>query len=249
MFQMLLDSPNFASTDFSSIRFMVSGGAPLGQDILETFKVQKSIRIWEGYGLTEAGPNNFLANGKLGSVGHPMPHVDAKIVDPEGNEVPAGEEGEIWLRGPHICAGYWNKPEETAKAISGGWFKTGDFGRIDADGHFAIVGRLKDMIISGGANIYPAEIERAIEMHPAVAGVAVIGVPDDKWGEVGKAVVELHAKSTLRLEELKDFLSDRLGKFKIPKYMVAVDELPRTVASGKVQKFILKEKHGRADNQ
>ncbi len=248
MFQMLIDSPKFASTDFSSIRFMVSGGAPLGQDILETFKTRKSIRIWEGYGLTEAGPNNFLANGKLGSVGHPMPHVDAKIVDPDGNEVPAGEEGEIWLRGPHICAGYWNKPEESAKAISGGWFKTGDFGRIDADGHFAIVGRLKDMIISGGANIYPAEIERAIEMHPAVAGVAVIGVPDDKWGEVGKAVVEIQAGSTLSFEELKDFLSDRLGKFKIPKYMVAIDELPRTVASGKVQKFILKDKHGRADN-
>ncbi len=104
------------------------------------------------------------------------------------------------------------------------------------------------MIISGGANIYPAEIERAIETHPAVAGVAVIGVPDEKWGEVGKAIVELQPESTLSLEELRDFLADRMGKFKIPKYMVAVDELPRTVASGKVQKFVLKEKHGQADN-
>ncbi|NNL76580.1 MAG: long-chain fatty acid--CoA ligase, partial [Desulfobacterales bacterium] len=248
MFQMLMDSPKFASTDFSSIRFMVSGGAPLGQDILETFKTQKSIRIWEGYGLTEAGPNNFIANGKLGTVGHPMPHVDAKIVDPEDNEVPTGEEGEILLRGPHICAGYWHKPEETANAFVDGWFKTGDFGRIDSDGHFSIVGRLKDMIISGGANIYPAEIERAIETHSSVTGVAVIGVPDPKWGEVGKAIVELNPGSTLSFEELRDFLSDRLGKFKIPKYMVTVGELPRTVASGKVQKFILKDKHGRADN-
>ena len=248
MFQMLMDSAKFASTDFSRVRFMVSGGAPLGQDILETFKTQKSIRIWEGYGLTEAGPNNFIANGKLGTVGHPMPHVDVKIVDPDGNEVPAGEEGEILLRGPHICAGYWHKPEETAKAFSGGWFKTGDFGRVDSDGHFSIVGRLKDMIISGGANIYPAEIERAIETHPAVAGAAVIGVPDPKWGEVAKAIVELHPGSTLGFEGLRTFLSDRLGKFKIPKYMVVVDELPRTAASGKVQKFLLKDQHGRADN-
>jgi fatty-acyl-CoA synthase len=163
--------------------------------------------------------------------------------------VPAGEEGEILLRGPHICAGYWQKPEDTAKAFTRDWFKTGDFGRIDPDGHFAIVGRLKDMIISGGANIYPAEIERAVETHPAVAGVAVIGVPDAKWGEVGKAVVELHPGSTLSIEELQDYLSERLGKFKIPKYMVAVDELPRTAASEKVQKFILKDRHGRPDNE
>jgi fatty-acyl-CoA synthase len=248
MFQMLMDSPKFESIDFSKVRFMVSGGAPLGREILETFKTQKSIRIWEGYGLTEAGPNNFIANGKLGTVGHPMPHVDVKIVDAGGNDLPPGEEGEILLRGPHICAGYWNKPEETAKAFRGEWFKTGDFGRIDSDGHFSIVGRLKDMIISGGANVYPAEIERAIENHPAVAGVAVIGVPDPKWGEVGKAIVELNPGQTLNLKELQGFLSQRLGKFKIPKYMVAVSELPRTAASEKIQKFILKDKHGGADN-
>ena len=248
MFQMLIDSPRFPESDFSSVRFMVSGGAPLSRDIFEIFQQEKSIRIWEGYGLTEVGPNNFLANGKLGTVGHPMPHVDVKIVDANGNELPTGEEGEILLRGPHVCAGYWQKPEETAKAFTGRWFKTGDFGRVDSDGHHAIVGRLKDMIISGGANIYPAEIERAIETHPAVAGVAVIGVPDPKWGEVGKAIVELHPGRALSFEGLRDFLSDRLGKFKIPKYRVVVDELPRTAASGKVQKFLLTEQHGRADN-
>ena len=219
MFQMLMDSPKFVSTDFSNVRFMVSGGAPLGRNILETYKTKKSIRIWEGYGLTEAGPNNFIANGKLGAVGHPMPNVDVKIVDPEGNEVPVGEEGEILLRGPHICGGYWNKADETVRAFS------------------------------GGANIYPAEIERAIETHPAVAGVAVIGVPDPKWGEVGKAVVELERDEALSCGELQDFLGERLGKFKIPKYMVVVDELPRTAASGKVQKFKLKDKHGGADNK
>ena len=248
MFQMLIDSPKFPTTDFSSVRFMVSGGAPLSHDILETFKTRKSIRIWEGYGLTEVGPNNFLANGKPGTLGQPMPHVDVKIVDPRGNDLPAGEEGEILLRGPHTCAGYWNKPDETADAFANGWFKTGDLGRVDTDGHFSIVGRLKDMIISGGANIYPAEIERAIEAHPAVAGAAVIGVPDPKWGEVGKAIIELQPGKALTLEDLSNFLGQNLGKFKLPRYLSVVDTLPRTPASGKVQKFLLKEKHGSADN-
>jgi fatty-acyl-CoA synthase len=248
MFQMLLESPRFAATDFSSVRFMVSGGAPLGRDILAAFERQKSIRIWEGYGLTEVGPNNFLANGKPGTFGQPMPHVDVKLVDSQGNEVPVGEEGEILLRGPHTCAGYWKKPEATAKAFAGDWFNTGDLGQVDSDGHFSIVGRLKDMIISGGANIYPAEIERSIEEHPVVAGAAVIGVPDAKWGEVGKAIVELKPGASLTLETLSSFLKDRLGKFKLPKYMKVINSLPRTPASAKVQKFILKEKHGEANN-
>jgi fatty-acyl-CoA synthase len=178
-----------------------------------------------------------------------MPHVDVKIVDPRGNGVPVGEEGEIFLRGPHTCAGYWNKPDETANAFANGWFKTGDLGRVDSDGHFSIVGRLKDMIISGGANIYPAEIERVIETHPAVAGAAVIGVPDPKWGEVGKAIIELQPGKALTLEDLINFLGQKLGKFKLPRYLSVVDTLPRTPASGKVQKFLLKEKHGGADNE
>jgi fatty-acyl-CoA synthase len=248
MFQMLIESAKFSSTDFSKIRFMVSGGAPLSRDIAETFKSQKSIRIWEGYGLTEVGPNNFLANGKPGTIGHPMPGVDVKIVDSDGKEVNSGEEGEILLRGPHACAGYWNQPDASAKAFKDGWFRTGDLGQMDEDGHYSIVGRLKDMIISGGANIYPAEIERAIEAHPSVVGAAVIGVPDSKWGEVGKAIVELQAGASLTLEELHAFLSERLGKFKLPKYLAVVETLPRTPASGKVQKFILKEEHGQADS-
>ena len=135
MFQMLLDSPKFASTDFSGVRFMVSGGAPLSRDLLDAFEMQKSIRIWEGYGLTEVGPNNFMANGKPGTIGHPMPHVDVKLIDAEGTEVQPGREGEILLRGPHTCAGYWNKPEETAKALAGAWFNTGDLWQVDTDGH------------------------------------------------------------------------------------------------------------------
>ena len=249
MFQMMLDSPEFDRADFTTLRFAVSGGAPLPRDIFEAFKQEKGIHIWEGYGLTEVGPNNFLANGKLGTLGHPMPGVDVRLVDREGRDVAPGKEGEILLRGRHMCAGYWNKPQATAEAIRKGWFHTGDLGRVDEDGHFAIAGRLKDMIISGGANIYPAEIERVIESHPDVTGAAVIGVPDPKWGEVGKAVVELGAGADLSLEALHHFLEDKLGRFKLPRYLVVVEALPRTPASGKIQKFLLKQRHGKADNQ
>ncbi|MBA4392697.1 MAG: hypothetical protein C0407_03995 [Desulfobacca sp.] len=249
MYQMFLESPKFAEADLSSLRFMVSGGAPLPRKIFEAFKKEKGIHLWEGYGLTEAGPNNFMANGKLGSVGRPMFHVDIKIVGSEGQEVSSGEDGELLIRGDHICAGYLNKPEETAEAIKEGWFHTGDLARVDEDGHLAIVGRKKDMYISGGINIYPAEVEWVIETHPQIAAAAVIGVPDEKWGEVGKAIVELLPGDTLSLEDLQTYLTDRLGKYKIPKYMVLVEVLPRTTASGKVQKFILKNQHGRADNE
>jgi len=248
MFQMLIESPRFAAADFSSIRFLVSGGAPMPRKIFEAMKAAKGIHLWEGYGLTEVGPNNFLANGKLGTVGHPMPHVDLKVVDADHREVPPGQEGELLLRGDHMCAGYWKKPEAAAEAIRDGWFHTGDLARLDEDGHVAIVGRKKDMIISGGINIYPAEIEKAIETHPQVAAAAVIGVSDEKWGEVGKAIVELKPGAVLTLEDLQKFLADRLGKFKIPKYLAFVKELPRTAASGKVQKFILKNLHGKPEN-
>ena len=249
MYQKFMESPKFAEADFSSIRFMVSGGAPLPGKVFEVFREQKGIHLWEGYGLTEAGPNNFQANGKRGSVGHPMLHVDIKLLGPEGKAVSPGEDGELLIRGEHICAGYWNKPKETAEAIKEGWFFTGDLARIDADGHLAIVGRKKDMYISGGINIYPAEVERVIETYPQVAAAAVIGVPDEKWGEVGKAIIELFPGGTLSFEELQTYLTERLGKYKIPKYGVLVEELPRTTASGKVQKFILKKRHGRADNK
>jgi fatty-acyl-CoA synthase len=248
MFQMMIESSKFKDADLSSIWFMVSGGAPLTEKIFETFKREKEIHLWEGYGLTEVGPNNFMANGKLKTVGHPMPHVDIKLIDTQGSEVSHGQDGELLLRGDHMCSGYWNKPEATSEAIQDGWFHTGDLARIDADGHLSIVGRKKDMLISGGINVYPVEIERVLETHPMVAGCAVIGVPDEKWGEVGKAVLELKPGCRVTLEEMQKFLADRMAKYKVPKYMVLLESLPRTVASAKVQKFILKERHGRPDN-
>jgi fatty-acyl-CoA synthase len=178
-----------------------------------------------------------------------MPHVDVKLMARGGEEAAPGQEGELLLRGEHMCAGYWRKPEATAEAIRDAWFHTGDLARIDGDGHVSIVGRKKDMIISGGINIYPAEVEKAIESHPRVAAAAVIGVPDEKWGEVGKVVLELKQGENLTPAELQAFLGDRLGRYKIPKYSVVVKELPRTVSSGKVQKFLLKERHGKPNNE
>ena len=248
MYQMMIESPKFAETDFSGVRFMVSGAAPLTEKIFDIFAREKNVHLREGYGLTEVGPNTFMANGKLKTVGHPMPNVDLKLIDDNGRQAAPGQEGELLIRGNHICSGYWNKPEETARAIVDGWFQTGDLAKVDSDGHYAIVGRKKDMLISGGINVYPVEVERVIEKHPNVAAVAVIGVPDEKWGEVGKACVQLKPGKTLSLDELSAFLTDKMAKYKIPKYMAVVDELPRTVASGKVQKFILKDEHGGPDN-
>ena len=247
MFQMILASPKFEKADLSSLRLIGNGGAALPQKIRDVFAA-KGIMMMEGYGLTEVGPNNFQGNGKPGTVGKPMLHVDMRVVDNDGKDVPQGQEGELLLKGENMLVGYWNKPEATKDAIPDGWFHTGDLVKIDEDGDYSIVGRKKDMIKSGGANVYPAEIEAHVIQHPAVAMAAVIGVPDEKWDEVGKACVVLKQGQSLTLEQLQEFLSSRLGKFKIPKYMVVIKELPLTVATGKVQKFILKKDHGKPDN-
>ena len=246
MFQMLLEAESFGRTSFQSIRFMVAGGAPLPREIFERYKAEKGVHLWEGYGLTEIGPNNFQANGPLVTVAHPMPHVEAKVVDSQGREVPQGQSGELLLTGPHLCAGYWNKPETTARAIRDGWLHTGDLGRFDVRGHLAIVGRLKDMIISGGININPGEIEAAVSEHPDVRGAAVIGVPDAKWGEAVKVIVEPVQGRSLDYVELTEFLTPRLARYKIPRYLAVIPELPRTAASEKVQKFKLKQDFGEA---
>jgi fatty-acyl-CoA synthase len=191
MFQMLLDAPAFAQTDFRSVRFFISGGAPCPVPLIKTYQ-QYGIPFRQGYGLTEVSVNCFTLNPedairKAGSVGRPIFHLDARVVGEDGRDVAQGQIGELWLRGPTVCAGYWRQPEATAAAISDGWFHTGDLVRVDDEGYYFIVDRKKDMFISGGENVYPNEVERAIYEHPAVAECAVIGVPDERWGEVGRA--------------------------------------------------------------
>jgi fatty-acyl-CoA synthase len=247
MWQMILASPKFEKADLSSLRMLGNGGAALPKKVRDVFAA-KGISMMEGYGLTEVGPNNFLGWGKPGTMGKPMLYIDMRIVDDAGKDVPQGQEGELLLKGENMLIGYWNKPEATKDAMPDGWFHTGDLFKIDEDGDYSVVGRKKDMIKSGGANVYPAEIEAHMFQHPAIAMAAVIGVPDEKWDEVGKACVVLKPGQSLTLEQLQEFLGSRLGKFKIPKYMVVVKELPMTVATGKVQKFILKKDHGKPDN-
>ncbi len=247
IYRMLLDAPGFAHADFSSVRFFISGGAPLPVDLVREWIGKKGGVFRQGYGLTEVGANCFSMTDeesvrKLGSVGKPIFHSEMRLVDEAGREVPPGEPGELLIRGPHVCTGYWGNPQATAEAIADGWFHTGDVARVDEDGFYYIVGRAKDMIISGGENIYAAEVEAAFREHPAVEDAALIGMPDPKWGEVGLIVVVLKPGATATAEELQRFCGERLARYKVPKKVVFADALPYS-AYGKVVKAELRARY------
>ncbi len=249
MFVAMQQHPRWPQADFSKLKLVISGGAPCPLPVVEKFW-QRGVDFKTGYGLTEAGPNTFWlppedVRRKPGAVGFPLFHVDVKVVDESGKMCGADEVGELYVRGPHVCAGYWNRAEETVQAIDpSGWLRTGDLARHDAEGYYTIVGRSKDMIISGGENIYPAEVESVLHANPAVAEAALIGVPDAKWGEVGRAMVVKHKDAKLTADALVEFCQSRLARFKIPKSFVFVDALPKT-AAGKIDKKALSEKYGK----
>lgn len=245
MFLFMSQHPDFEKTDLSHIQSFVVGAAPPPESLLLTYE-NRGIQFCQGYGLTETSPfGTFLtpewAMSKLGSAGQPSVYTEMKIVDTDNKELPQGEKGEICLKGPNIMKGYWNRPEATAEAIdTQGWFHSGDIGYIDEDGFLFICDRLKDMVISGGENVYPAEVESALYKHEAIAEVAVIGLPDKKWGEAVTAVAALHEGQSLTLEELRDFADPLLARYKLPLRLHIVDALPRNPA-GKVLKFKIKE--------
>jgi len=205
----------------------------------------RGVTFMQGYGLTEAAPGVLFlrrddAARKAGSAGTPSFFTDVRLERPDGGAAGPGEPGEILVQGPNVMAGYWRRPQDTAAVLSdGGWLRTGDIGVADGEGYVQIRDRTKDLIISGGENVYPAEVEDALYQHPAVAECAVIGVPDDHWGEVGRAVVVLREGATADAADLLAFLTGRIAKFKIPKSVVFTDALPRTV-SGKVLKSQLR---------
>lgn len=241
---------DFAATDLSSLRLIVCGGAPVPEPLLRLYNA-RGVPLSQGYGLTETAPSGtFLGNdfalAKLGSAGKAAFFVDLRIVGEDGRTpLPAGERGEIIMRGPQIMRGYWNKPEATAAAIdSEGWFHSGDIGYLDEDGFLYICDRLKDMIISGGENIYPAEVEAALYAHPSIAEVAVIGEHSEKWGETVTAIAVLRVGGRLDLEELRGWASERLARYKLPSRLELVDALPRNPA-GKVLKFELRDRFTR----
>ncbi|HVN76769.1 MAG TPA: long-chain fatty acid--CoA ligase [Thermoanaerobaculaceae bacterium] len=240
IFKLLMEDPAFATTDLSSVRWLISGGAPLPLYLIEAYQA-RGLVFKQGYGLTEVGVNCFAMTveqsvAKKGSIGTPMMFTEARLVDADGRDVPTGEVGELLLKGPHVCSGYWNNPEATAAALDrDGFFHTGDLARRDGDGFFTIAGRKKDMLISGGVNVYPAEIEGELLLHPSVKDAAVIGVPHPTWGEVGVAFVVARFSPPPAPDELAAFLAARLAKYKTPKEFIFVDSLPRT-AYGKVVK-------------
>jgi len=244
MLRMMMEASNFDAGDFSSVRFAICGGEPCPIPVIRAFQ-EKDVPLRQGYGLTEAGPNCFSlpaqdALRKEGSVGFPNFHVQVKILGDSGEPVTPGEVGELVIGGPEIFSGYWNNPEATRETLRNGWVHTGDLFRQDEDGYYFIVGREKDMFISGGENVYPAQVERVIYAHPSVAQAAVIGVPDAKWGESGCAFVVLHPGATLPDKELMDYCKETLASYQCPKSVVFSNHLP-VGHSGKIDKKALRE--------
>jgi len=247
LFQLWQQSPYFAQARFEHVRFFISGGAPCPPSLMQLWREQKGVVFRQGYGLTEVGPNCFSMTDeesvtKSGSVGKPIFHSRVKLINPEtGAEVPPGQPGELLIDGRHVCLGYWRNPTATAEAIRDGWFHTGDMALRDEDGFYYIVGRYKDMIKSGGENIYAAEVEAVFREHPAVADAALIGQPDDIWGEVGLMVVMLKPGAVVTPQALLELCAGRLAKYKIPRRIV-FDSLPYS-PYGKVIKSELRQKY------
>jgi len=240
MFQMLQQHPRWDDADFSKLELVISGGAPCPLPIMEKFW-QRGVDFKMGYGLTEASGNNFWlppeqVRSKIGSVGYPIFHIDMKTVRDDGTRCVPNEPGELLIRGPHVVAGYWNNPGATAETIRDGWLHTGDIAVCDEDGCYSILGRSKEMFISGGENVYPAEIESVLLAHPRVSEAAVVGVPHKTWGEVGRAFVVV--REGFDEQELRTFLGERLARYKLPRSIVVMKALPLT-AIGKLDKKLL----------
>lgn len=243
-YQMMADHPDWASTDLSSLRKLTCGGSAVPTRILNAYE-ERGLSFSQGYGMTETSPgatslSAAMTREKQGSVGLPHFFTDVRITDEQGRLVPAGTVGEIEISGPNVFLGYHGQPEATAEAFTDdGWFRSGDLGYLDEDGYLYIADRLKDMIISGGENIYPAEVENLISDIEGISGVAVVGVPDERWGEVPWAVVTLREGADVDTELVRSRLDGVVARYKLPKNVVVVEELPRT-ASGKVRKADLR---------
>lgn len=253
MYVALAGLPGFSERQFGSLRVCISGAAPLPPDVQRTFQEVSKTKIIEGYGLTEASPvthcNPVHGGGRPGTIGVPFPDTDASVTDPDTWEpLPAGVVGELTVRGPQVMQGYWNRPDETAAVLRDGWLHTGDMAVADDDGFFRIVDRKKDMVIAGGYNVYPREVEDVLYSHPMVNQAAVVGVPSDYRGETVKAVIVPREGVQLTAEEIVEFCRRELAAYKVPKIIEFRTELPMTLV-GKVLRRQLREEHIRAHPQ
>jgi fatty-acyl-CoA synthase len=241
MYQMITQAPNWEKADLSTLRFCTSGGAPLPVPLIEKYTHEKGVRFKQGFGMSEFGPGIFAlaaedAISKAGSIGRPNFFVEARIMDEQGHFLGPDQPGELVLKGPSYCSGYFRDPEASAAVLDEkGYFHTGDVAQYDHEGYYYIVDRIKDMFISGGENVYPVEIEKALYHHPAVSMCAVVGVPDQKWGEVGAACVVLKQGAEAAETELIDFLASQLARYKVPKRIHFMKALPIS-AAGKILK-------------
>lgn len=243
MLKMIAELPAFQTADFSTLYYLIVGGEPMPIPLIEQWHA-KNVPIRQGYGMTEVGPNltslhQSDAIRKKGSIGRPNFYVEIKIVDEKGEPVAPNQPGELLLRGPMVTPGYWQNEAATQSAIKDGWFYTGDMVRQDEAAYLYVVDRIKNMFISGGENVYPAEVERVLVQHPGVAEAAVVGVPDSKWGESGKAFVVCKKESPVAEGELLAHCEQHLAKFKVPKFIVFVEALPKN-DTGKINRVALK---------
>ena len=257
MIQMLLDHPAAEITDFSSLRLTLYAGSPISLGLIKRAIAKMPCQFMQFYGATEANgafsilrpeEHDLTDERRLQSCGRPLPLIEFKVVTPEGGPAEVGKPGELIVRSPAITAGYWRQPEATAAAIANGWYRTGDVAYRDAEGLYYIVDRVKDMIVSGGENIYSAEVENVLSTHPVVAQVAVIGVPDSRWGEAVKAIVVRRPGEACSEEELLTYCRARLASYKTPKSVDFADTLP-FVSSGKVSKKDLRARYWKGENR
>jgi len=244
--QALIQHPLWETTDLSSLRAVATGSSQIPVPLIKAFN-DRGVPVIQIYGSTETGPTAIYTRvggdlSRMTSTGLPGLYCEARIVDDDGREVPHGTAGEVIVRGPNVLYEYWGNADATAEALRDGWYHTGDIGTRDADGYFYIHDRKKNMIISGGENIYPAEVERVLHDHPCIAEAAVIGCPDPKWQEVPVAYIVCRKDMTISAEDIKTFVGQHLARFKIPREIVFVETLPRT-ALGKVQHFMLRAQH------
>jgi fatty-acyl-CoA synthase len=241
MYQLLTQAPNWTSADLSALRFCTSGGAPLPVPLVEQYVREKGVRFKQGFGMTEYGPGLFAlppedAIRKAGSIGRPNFFVDVRVVDADNRPLGPHQPGELLLKGPSGCSGYWNDPAASAAVLDAdGWFHTGDLVEYDEEWYFYVRDRKKDMFISGGENVFPAEIEQVLYRHPAVLMCAVVGLPDARWGEVGKACVVLRPGGQAGEAELFALLREHLAPYKVPKSITFLDALPLS-GMGKILK-------------
>ena len=247
MFRQIAVSPRWPDADLSSLRILHCGGSPVPEALIRRYQ-DRGLTFVQGYGMTEASPGTLMLRPqesvrKIGSAGTPHFFTDARVVRVDLTATNPGETGEIVVAGPNVMKGYWQRPADTDAALAGGWLHTGDAATVDDEGFVFIVDRIKDMIISGGENIYPAEIEKVLHEHPAVQDCAVVGVPDEKWGEVGRAVIVLRDGVAADPQDILHFLDGKLAKYKIPKSVVTVDALAHN-ASGKMRRNEIKQTYG-----